>query len=59
MSGLVVVIGKQNFIGIAGKQMRHLPRESRSEAGYRIGEAGLMQRNGVHIALNQNQRPLL
>ena len=46
----VRIVGEDDLICIAGKQPRLFAGECRAQAGYRIGKAGLMVGDHVHIS---------
>ena len=59
LPGLVAVVGQNDLIGVFGEDVRVLLRQGRAERRDGAVEPVLVQRDGVHIALGQNDAPLL
>lgn len=59
LPGLVAVVGQNDLIGVFCENIRVLLRQRRAERGDGAVEPVLVQRDGVHITLGQNDAPLL
>ena len=53
-AGRVGIVGDDDFVGRLGQHPRLLLGQRRSQRGDGVAEAGLMQRDDVHIAFRQN-----
>ena len=59
LPGLVAVVGQDDLIGVLGEDVRVLLRQRRAERGHGAVEPVLVQGDGVHIALGEDDAALL